>query len=477
MSALTEMYQGSFRGVEFFVSSSNVEGGRKTATHEFTNSNFREVEDLGKNLKKFSLTARVYDTGGSFVQKKTRLMEALDKKGEGKLVHPWYGEFDVKAKTYTVSDDITRIGESVFTMSFEIESEQIIKRKTFDIAGAILKSNESLTSKLGLDVAQSYFSSGINAINSATEFVTEVSDKIDSITSLYTRAFTSVSNLVSSVQGLKNDVTQLVNLPDRMAGDLLGMFDRIGDVFVSRSEEISDTRQALSDDQKAILSQIDLTDTINNINAQENQELEQAEASDLDETEKDINLSKFAVLESLFDFNKDSTRIVSILGASSQTIGGEDVGITAAASIDIGNDITAEEAEIINNEKLLTRLMRAKALADAYVTISDIDFTSVDEIEDYQGRLELQYQAVITDPDIPTDTYRLIQKLRDLSERFFFDKKLTTNQVIDIDIKNTPAQVLAFNLYGDDGNYRTLVNLNSTVDVSRMTGTVKVVTS
>jgi prophage DNA circulation protein len=477
MSALSEMYEASFRGVPFFAARTTTTGGRRSATHEFVNSDFREVEDLGENLKKFNIVGTINDIAGSHTQLKIDLINALDKKGSGTLSHPFYGEFQVKAKPYTIEEDTGNLGETTFVMSFEIETSQLIISKTFNILGAIVGGKQELSQKLGLDAAKGFFATGIAAIDSATDFIDDISQTFDEITSLYDQAFDSVSNLVASVQGLKNNIVEVVNFPDRMADDLTGLFDRIDDVFVSKNNEVNSTKKPLSDAKQESLAQVDITDTLENISAKENAILETEVKGDLDITESDINIEKFEALESLFSFNKNSTRIEEITTASSVTLNGDDAGITASVTTDIGNEITAEQAEIVNNEKVLTILIRGNALASAYIAASEIDFRSIDEVEDFQRRLENQYQDLVADQEIPNDTLKSLQRLRDIAEGFFFEKKLTTNNIIEIETKPIPAQVLAFSLYGDDENYRDIIALNNEIDVSRITGTKKVITA
>ena len=43
-----KLKQGSFRDAPFHIQDTTVDGGRKTVTHEYPDSNGRFVEDLGK---------------------------------------------------------------------------------------------------------------------------------------------------------------------------------------------------------------------------------------------------------------------------------------------------------------------------------------------------------------------------------------------------------------------------------------------
>jgi len=117
MSLLNQLYSASFNGVEFLMSGSDMTLSRKTVTHEYPNKKYRYVEDMGENLKAFEVRAVI--TGNNFLVRREALIVALQIKGIGVLVHPFYGVLSVVVKKYTVSEEMTRIGECIFTITFE----------------------------------------------------------------------------------------------------------------------------------------------------------------------------------------------------------------------------------------------------------------------------------------------------------------------------------------------------------------------
>lgn len=477
MTAFEEMYEASFRGVQFFIKRATTTGGRKVASHDFVNSDVREVEDLGEDLFKFNVIGTINETGGSFLQLKRNLISALTQPGPGKLIHPFYGEFEVVALPYSIDEDVKRIGEATFSMSFELEKAQVIVKDTFATIGDIAKLKDEFTDKLGLDTAKKYFASTLAAINAAGDFVNQVADAIDGISSLYTQAFDTVSGLISSVQSLKNNIVTLTNLPDRMVTDLEGLFTQIDAIFVSKKTEIDSTGHELTQAKRDAIPTIDTTETEAFLKERGDSIIETEEISDLDSTIKDLDTDKITAIKSLFGFNKDSVRVEAILSASGVTLEGDDAGITAAASSDIGNLITSEEAEIIDNEKALTNLIKGNALASAYQSAIDADYQSIDEIELIQADLESEYQEFVADQSASADVLRTLYRFRNAVERFLFEKKLTTNSIIEVEIQPMPAQILSFMLYGDNDRYEDLIILNDEIDISRIEGTKKALTA
>jgi prophage DNA circulation protein len=117
MALLDRLYSASFNGIPFLMSSSDMSYARKTVTHEYPNKKFRYVEDLGENLKSFDIRAII--TGDDYLILREAFIISLQMKGVGILIHPFYGALTVVVKNYTVSEDMTRVGECIFTITFQ----------------------------------------------------------------------------------------------------------------------------------------------------------------------------------------------------------------------------------------------------------------------------------------------------------------------------------------------------------------------
>lgn len=124
MSLFNQLTKATYNGVEFLVDSSDMNYGRKTQTFEYPNKKYRYVEDLGENLRTFNLNAII--TGDNdYLIRREALILALQKKGIGILTHPFYGMVFVVVKNYTVTEDLTNLGECVFKITFEETRQNI----------------------------------------------------------------------------------------------------------------------------------------------------------------------------------------------------------------------------------------------------------------------------------------------------------------------------------------------------------------
>jgi len=121
-----ELFPASFNNVPFLMEASDTTNGRKTVTHEYPNKKFRYVEDMGEHLRTFDIKAIITGSGVEYYLLREAFIFALQKKGIGMLMHPFYGAVSVVvAKPYTISEDMSRVGECVFSIHFEEANENV----------------------------------------------------------------------------------------------------------------------------------------------------------------------------------------------------------------------------------------------------------------------------------------------------------------------------------------------------------------
>lgn len=115
-----DLIGASFRGVGFFVESSERSGGRRTVVHEFPLRDDPFVEDLGRGARKFPVTG--YVIGDDYIVQRDALLVALeDTAGPGELVHPYHGVRRAICASVSVRETKTEGGMATFAIEF-IES-------------------------------------------------------------------------------------------------------------------------------------------------------------------------------------------------------------------------------------------------------------------------------------------------------------------------------------------------------------------
>jgi prophage DNA circulation protein len=136
--AWQDRYQkASFRGVEFRVRRTDTQVGRRTAVHEYPQRDEPWAEDMGRAARRFSIDAFVLGT--DYDQVRDRLIAALEAKGAGLLIHPFYGRRNVSlASPARISEGPTDEGGMArFSLEFVEAGDNVQPSARADTAGAV----------------------------------------------------------------------------------------------------------------------------------------------------------------------------------------------------------------------------------------------------------------------------------------------------------------------------------------------------
>ncbi|WP_288806493.1 DNA circularization N-terminal domain-containing protein [uncultured Novosphingobium sp.] len=101
----------SFRGVPFAVTESDAMGGRRIALHQYPGRDKPWAEDMGRAPRRFRLRGFVLDgdilLGGlPVVLLRATLINAVEKKGSGTLIHPTLGVMNVVVERASISEGL-----------------------------------------------------------------------------------------------------------------------------------------------------------------------------------------------------------------------------------------------------------------------------------------------------------------------------------------------------------------------------------
>ena len=240
----------SFRGVPFYVSKSKLEIGRRTKVYEPTETskkwkNYKKtiIQDIGQKSNKFVVTGYIVQANRNefdYMTDRDKLIEALVKKGEGKLVHPFYG-----AKSCALFDAV-EMEESFdeggicrFTIPF-VEAT-LVKRfpKKKSAKGWLDKIANSSILK-SLDDFATKFNGGLSYANSLVSAVVGVTQGVlAAVNGVVGTLSSTVNFVVNSITTLSTLVQSVLNSPCAIADAYSDMFDKIstlggmnGDVFL-----------------------------------------------------------------------------------------------------------------------------------------------------------------------------------------------------------------------------------------------------
>lgn len=222
--SLDNLQTASFRGVPFLIGDSSTEGGRKMVTHEYPNSDRRNVEDLGLLNDIFSLTGLV-KTQVDFTDR-DRLKAALAQSGAGELVHPFLGTVTVVAKPFTLSEDTRTIGVARFTMIFEKSDDPIFPTQTSVKPSLIKDESDIAIDGVTTDVADTFEVATNSTSNyaAAKEKLNAVGDAFQTIGKATSAVTATISAYTAAVTTFIDGITRNIFAPAQLAADIKNMF-------------------------------------------------------------------------------------------------------------------------------------------------------------------------------------------------------------------------------------------------------------
>lgn len=237
---MTDVYtqrlaQASWRGVVFSVRSEELPtGGRKTALHDFPNSDERFVEDLGEIPPRFTVTAFVH--GLDWLERAQALENALRTAGPGRLVLPTFGAWTVWALPYSKSASQTSVGEIEFSLEFATSRA---------VAGIIESVPAPEMVFAAGDTARDSIAGGFGDIFSAPGDSLGFGAMLSDVTSVCNETFSAVSTLMNAES--LGEMTGVIRGLLGNAGSLLGDPLQLGLEFFGIDEDAPGLWQIVSE--------------------------------------------------------------------------------------------------------------------------------------------------------------------------------------------------------------------------------------
>lgn len=156
-----ERYQrASFRGVEFAVRRSDAQVGRRTALHEYPQRDDPWPEDMGRAARRFTVDGVL--VGVDYDQVRDRLIAALEAKGPGLLVHPFFGRRTVSlVGPVRISESPSdQGGMASFSLDFVEAVGNAQPQARADTAGALSEAATAVKSQARADFAKRFAAAG-----------------------------------------------------------------------------------------------------------------------------------------------------------------------------------------------------------------------------------------------------------------------------------------------------------------------------
>ncbi len=223
----------SFRGIPFFVDSHELTGGRHAVSHEPPNRNSNFAEDLGRKGKIYKINAHILGDNYFFIR--NGLIDAMEKRGSGVLVHPYLGIKNVQPESYTVTED-SLVGRVVsFTLTFIDAGEQSFPFAAIDAIGSFLTTAATAIARIK-NAYQLAFSLANQPAFVLEDFLNQVDDAIDT----YFTAKKKVRSLTEQSASLEKTINDFKNNKQTAATNPAVMAQTTDDIILGFKELVPD---------------------------------------------------------------------------------------------------------------------------------------------------------------------------------------------------------------------------------------------
>ncbi len=205
----------SFRGVAFFVSSSERSGGRRTVKHEFPGRDDPHVEDLGRVSRTFPIDG--YVLGPDYITQRDALISACeDTSGPGELVHPYFGKKRVICTALSVRESSGDGGIAQFGLTFdEAPDKASIPVDATDFVEKVRASGAAAQKGTADEFAALYQAESVPgfALDSAIETVTDFTESLERASAPALKTQDELAQMALKVETLTDSIGTLARQP------------------------------------------------------------------------------------------------------------------------------------------------------------------------------------------------------------------------------------------------------------------------
>lgn len=430
---LDNLQKSTFRGIEFFISENDLEGGRKQATFDFINTGRRSVQDLGEFKKIHYITAYVMGDADTYLSRRDDLLKALDEAGSGELIHPFYGSITVATGKYRLKESFRSLGYSTITFTATETDTTIISED----GNPFSTINNQITPSSIADDAQ----------NAKDQLAADTADNTTLIPE-FPSNYSSMEQIINS--GLEEFQDTLKPIADNVEN---------ATQWVSGITGLIDDTSRLLNNRNVLFSNI--IDGVTGVDGLTD-----------DATTSAIQLTK------LFDTGQTS-------GSAPNNVSDELILASDDEALPVETNTAVQQPEFVaedsqqidrrTNADQVNIMYQTSALIEYMNQSARIDYQNQEEIDTNISTLETQYNKLA--PLLSENSLDALSELRSNLRILLDDERLNVNSIVEIDVQDEPLSVLSFRLYGSTDQAETIVELNNISDVFAINGTIEVESS
>jgi prophage DNA circulation protein len=224
--------KGSFRGVSFATQSHRTIVGRRQPTHALPFQEKGSVAvDLGRSPRKFEMT--VFVVGPGYRAERDALIEALETKGPGILIHPEHGRVNVTVgPDIPVSESTEEGGKATISFRAEEHFDQPKQTTSLDTASALKAS-----AKKGRLAARDSFTNPLTGLKTLVsdvvaatqlEVLDNVLNDMRAVNGMVSSVLAAPGALAAKIDDISRNAALLLDTPGRLFDAIDGALETIG---------------------------------------------------------------------------------------------------------------------------------------------------------------------------------------------------------------------------------------------------------
>lgn len=225
-----KLLQATFKGAPFYWRRLNTQLGKKSVTHNYPGTSRRFVEDMGELPKTFSVEAVISGRPGSdeYFQNKKALENALSSPGPGYLVHPTYGRVLVTAKPASVTEDLKRLGEARYSLTFEKSDETARPVGNTSTARQIeIRRQQALNEIIEVATDSWTVPDSPGVFDIVADNIQGLANQMNDVVAVVSAPRDDAYKVFNSIQSLTDSARDLVSQPDGLFNAMNGIFDQV----------------------------------------------------------------------------------------------------------------------------------------------------------------------------------------------------------------------------------------------------------
>lgn len=255
MSWKDNLRPASFRGVPFFIDTSNMTTGRNVALHEYLNRTEPYPEDMGQVPRNFRIDGHIL--GDDYFQTKDRLIRAAEQQGPGELIHPYFGTMQVQIGAFSVGEDNKTGRIASISFQFYEAGTNVFPDNLQDKEEIIFERSDALldASKKEFDDKFSVADQPAFVVDSARLKVETLSALFESSTEGLVTGANKASELAFNSRNLIAESTDLLSAPSELSQRIIDSFVLLQDTLldiVGRNSAINNFTNFGSEDDEIL---------------------------------------------------------------------------------------------------------------------------------------------------------------------------------------------------------------------------------